>query len=89
MPAKSVTMSENGRANYQNCLDKKVYPILGDVKMPEITPAQITALLLDIQATGKAHATVIKVYTVIIFTRFPSHSCPLGNSARRTAPVYR
>ena len=33
--------------------------------MPEITPAQITALLLDIQATGKAHATVIKVYTVL------------------------
>lgn len=60
MPAKSVTMSENGRANYRNCLDKKVYPILGNVKMPEITPAQITALLLDIQATGKAHATVIK-----------------------------
>lgn len=65
MPAKSVTMSENGRSSYQSCLDKKVYPILGDVKMPEITPAQITALLLDIQATGKAHATVIKVYTVL------------------------
>lgn len=65
MPAKAITMSENGRASYQNCLDKKVYPVLGDVKMPEITPAQITALLLEIQATGKAHATVIKVYTVL------------------------
>ena len=65
MPAKGVTMSENGRSSYQSCLDKRVYPILGDVKMPEITPAQITALLLDIQATGKAHATVIKVYTVL------------------------
>ena len=65
MPAKSVTMSENGRSSYQSCLDKKVYPILGDLKMPEITPAQVTALLLDIQATGKAHATVIKVYTVL------------------------
>ena len=65
MPAKSVTMSENGRSSYQSCLDKKVYPILDDLKMPEITPAQITALLLDIQAAGKAHATVIKVYTVL------------------------
>lgn len=65
MPAKAVTMSENGRASYQNCLDKKVYPVLGDIKMPEITPSQITALLLDIQAAGKAHATVIKVYTVL------------------------
>lgn len=33
--------------------------------MPEITPAQITALLLSIQAEGKAHSTVIKVYTIL------------------------
>lgn len=50
MPAKAVTMSENGRSSYQNCLDRRIYPALGDMKMPEITPAQITALLLDIQA---------------------------------------
>ena len=48
MPAKAVTMSENGRSGYQNCLDRRIYPALGDMKMPEITPAQITALLLDI-----------------------------------------
>ena len=65
MPAKAVTMSENGRSSYQNCLDRRIYPVLGDMKMPEITPAQITALLLDIQAQGKAHATVIKIYTIL------------------------
>ena len=65
MPSKSVTMSENSRANYQSYLDKKIYPILGDLKLPEITPAHITALLLDIQAQGKAHSTVIKVYTIL------------------------
>jgi len=65
MPSKAVTMSENGRANYQSCLDKKIYPVLGDIKLPEITPAQLTALLLDIQAEGKAHSTVIKVYTIL------------------------
>ena len=65
MPSKTVTMSENSRSNYQSCLDQKVYPTLGDVKMPEITPAQISALLLSIQAEGKAHATVVKVYTVL------------------------
>ena len=54
MPAKTVTMSENSRANYQGYLDKKIYPVLGDMKLPEITPAQITALLLDIQTEGKA-----------------------------------
>lgn len=65
MPAKAVTLSENGRSSYQNCLDRRIYPALGDMKMPEITPAQISALLLDIQAQGKAHATVIKTYTVL------------------------
>lgn len=65
MPAKAVTMSENGRSSYQNCLDRQIYPVLGDMKMPEITPAQISALLLDIQAQGKAHATVIKTYTIL------------------------
>lgn len=65
MPSKTVTMSENSRANYQGYLDKKIYPILGDMKLPEITPAQISALLLDIQAEGKAHSTVMKVYTIL------------------------
>ena len=65
MPAKAVTMSENGRSSYQNCLDRRIYPVLGDMKMPEITSAQISALLLDIQAQGKAHATVIKTYTIL------------------------
>lgn len=65
MPSKTVTMSENSRANYQGYLDKKIYPILGDMKLPEITPAQIAALLLDIQSEGKAHSTVIKVYTIL------------------------
>lgn len=65
MPAKSLSMSENGRANYQNYLDKRIYPALGNMKMQEITPAQISAFLLRIQAEGKAHATVIKVYTIL------------------------
>lgn len=65
MPSKTITMSENSRSNYQGYLDKKIYPALGDLKLPEITPSQITALLLDIQAEGKAHSTVIKVYTIL------------------------
>ena len=65
MPTKAVTMSENSRSNYQGYLDKKIYPTLGELKLPEITPAQITALLLSIQAEGKAHATVVKVYTIL------------------------
>ena len=65
MPSKAVTMSENSRSNYQGYLDKNIYPTLGALKLPEIVPAQITALLLSIQAEGKAHATVIKVFTIL------------------------
>ena len=65
MPSKTITMSENSRSNYQSYLDKKIYPALGDIKLPDITPAQITALLLEIQTQGKAHGTVIKVYTIL------------------------
>lgn len=65
MPSKAITMSENSRANYQGYLFSKIYPALGDIKLPEITSAQISALLLDVQAEGKAHATVVKVYTIL------------------------
>lgn len=65
MPAKAVSFSENARSGYQRELDRHIYPALGDIKLPEITPSQLASLLLDIQAQGKAHATVIKCYTVL------------------------
>ena len=65
MPAKAVTMSENGRYAYQGNLDHWIYPALGKLKMPDITPANISALLLSMQSRGKAHATCIKVYTIL------------------------
>lgn len=65
MPAKSVTMSENGRCAYQGSLNHWIYPALGDLRMPDITPANISALLLSMQSKGKAHATCVKVYTIL------------------------
>ena len=65
MPAKAVTMSENGRCAYQGNLDRWIYPALGELKMPDITPANISALLLSMQSQGKAHATCVKVYTIL------------------------
>ena len=65
MPAKAVTMSENGRYAYQGNLDHWIYPALGKLKMPDITPANISALLLSMQSQGKAHATCVKVYTIL------------------------
>ena len=65
MPAKAVTMSENGRCAYQGNLNHWIYPALGDLKMPDITPANISAVLLSMQSQGKAHATCVKVYTIL------------------------
>ena len=65
MSAKTVTISENSRSSFQGNLDRWIYPALGEMNMPDITAANISALLLDMQAQGKAHATCIKVYTVL------------------------
>lgn len=65
MPAKAVTISENSRCSFQGNLDRWIYPALGELRMPDITAANISALLLDMQAQGKAHATCVKVYTVL------------------------
>ncbi len=65
MPAKAITVSENTRASFQGNLDKWIYPALGDMKLPDITSADISALLLSMQGQGKSHATVIKVYTIL------------------------
>lgn len=65
MPAKRITMSENSRASFQSALDTWIFPALGSRKLPEVTPTDISALLLDIQARGRSHATAVKVYTVL------------------------
>lgn len=65
MPAKTITVSENTRSSYQGNLDKWIYPALGNIKLPDITSADISALLLSMQGQGKSHATVIKVYTIL------------------------
>lgn len=65
MPAKTISISENSRNSFQGVLDHWIYPAIGDLKLPEVTPANIAALLLSMQAQGKAHATVIKCYTVL------------------------
>lgn len=65
MPAKAVTMSENSRASFQSSLNTWIYPVIGDKRLPDVSPADLSALLLEIQAAGKSHATAVKVYTVL------------------------
>ena len=65
MPALAIRCAENTRTSYQGNLDNWIYPALGDFKLPEISAANITALLLSMQAQDRSHSTVIKVYTIL------------------------
>lgn len=47
MPTKTVIVSENTRASYQGNLERWIYPVLGELKLPDITAADISALLLS------------------------------------------
>lgn len=65
MPALTVKCSENTRDSYQRNFNNWIFPALGILKLQEITSKEISALLLDMQSQGKAHGTVIKVYTIL------------------------
>ena len=65
MPALTVRCAENTRESYEGNLRRWIYPAIADVKLPEVTTAQIASLLLSMQSQGKAHGTVVKTYTVL------------------------
>ena len=65
LPTKAVTCSENTRQSFSGMLEHHIYPVIGERKLPEVTSADLSALLLGMQADGKAHATVVKAYTIL------------------------
>jgi len=65
MPALTVKCSENTRDSYQRNFTNWIFPALGAIRLQEVSSKEIEALLLDMQAQGKAHGTVIKVYTIL------------------------
>lgn len=69
MPYKALTVAETTRSNYQNFLDLHIYPTLGDLKITEITPAQITEMLASLQSNRLSHST-IKVLHALLSTLF-------------------
>ena len=64
MPYKATTLTENSRISFETMLRLHIYPFIGDKKISEVAPADIVALLSDVQSS-RAHATAIKVYTVL------------------------
>lgn len=65
MPTKESNLAENSRSSYQGFLDNWILPALGEYKLTEVTPAMVSALLLDMQQQGKAVATRTKVYNIL------------------------
>ncbi|MCC8129212.1 MAG: site-specific integrase [Clostridiales bacterium] len=65
LPQKAVTASEKTVYSYRWTFDKYIIPAVGDRKLTEITSAQVSSFLLDYQATGAAHASVIRMYAIL------------------------
>ena len=65
MPSKTVTIAESTRDSYQRILDLWFYPRIGEMKMTDIKSADLSALLLSMQADGKAHTSCVKGYAIL------------------------
>ena len=75
MPTITVDCAENTRSSYQGNLDKWIYPAIGNIRITDVTAAQIDALFISMKSQGKSHSTVIKVYNILfgIFKRAYKH----------------
>ncbi len=62
MPTKRINCAEKTRAYYQGALDNHLYPIFGQIRLPEISSAQLTAFFLKLKESGLAHSTVMGIY---------------------------
>lgn len=65
MPYKEITLTENTRAYYQNALNNHIYPAIGDIKLPELTSAQISAFFLSLQRSDLAFSTIKGIYMTL------------------------
>lgn len=64
LPSLTVTASPHTVDNFQRNLKNHIYPAIGEKKMPDVSTADITALLLKAQETHKL-SSVLKLYTIV------------------------
>ena len=57
--------AKNTISYYRNYFKNWIYPSFGDVRIADVTANQIESLLLNMQAKGKAHSTIIGAYTLL------------------------
>ena len=65
MPAKKITVAEHTRAYYQNILDRHVYPKFGELKLTDISSAQLSSFFLELQNGNLARSTILGVYVTL------------------------
>lgn len=65
MPTKEPDLAENTRLSYRSNLDLHILPVIGDIRLVDVTPAIIAGLLLDLKKAGYSHGTQVKVYNVL------------------------
>lgn len=64
LPEKAGSVAEKTRTSYAQLLQQHVYPVLGDVPLPEITATMLKALLAGLPEHF-AFASRVKVYAVL------------------------
>ena len=65
LPRLALRASQYTLDCYRRALKNHVFPVLGEKDASSITPAEISALLFDLQARGYKVASVVKTYTVL------------------------
>ena len=90
MPTKLLHISENTRALYQHFFNHHIYPVLGDLKLVDVTPAMLKKLLLDFQKAGYAHSSQVLLHSLLrsLFEMaFDDDSIPLSPMLKVKVPA--
>lgn len=90
MPEKLLSISENTRALYQHFFDRHIFPVIGDLKLVDVTPAMLKKLLLDFQKAGYAHSSQVLLHGLLrsLFEMaFDDDSIPLSPMLKVKVPA--
>ena len=92
MPCKKLSLAETTRTQYQQMLDKYIYPEIGDTLLVEVTPAMIKKIIIDFQLAGKSISSTRTLYVVMnqLFTMaFRDDSIPISPMLKVDKPKER
>ncbi len=90
MASKKLSVTENTRSNYQQFLDNRIYPAIGDFLLIDVTSAMLTKILLDYQQEGFSRSSCIKLYNImkgLFEMAFLDESIPISPMLRVKRPA--